>query len=112
MAVYAVHPIKELDISGALAYGEVLYSNRRYVYADELEGTNIPAAFFSKMERVVDNFDPDQDYLLIAGDHLQIVAMAALLAARWGGFKVLRYDREAKGYVLITIDTPDLLEPL
>lgn len=108
MTVFAVHPIKEVDITPALIYGEIAYINKRYVYADELDGTNIPEPFVSNMERVVDQFDPDQDCLLIAGDHLQLLAMAALLGSRWGEFAVLRYDREAKGYVRISITTPEL----
>lgn len=105
MTVLAVHPIKDADLTPASVYGEIEYINKRYVYSDELEGNRIPQPFVSRMEKAVDGFDPGHDYLLIAGDHLQIVAMSALLADRWGDFKVLRYDREAKGYVEIEITT-------
>lgn len=105
MSVLAVHPLKEIDVTGALVYGEILYINQRYVYADELENDQIPQAFFHKLEKAVDEFDPEHDYMLIAGDHLQMVALAALLANRWGQFKTLRYDRKAGGYLVVEIVT-------
>ena len=103
MSVIAVHPITEKDLSAALIYGEIEYVNHRYVFADELDGDDVPKAFLSKMLKVVDQFDPDHDYLLIAGDHVQLLYMSALLADRWGAFKVLRYDRKAGGYIVVQI---------
>lgn len=106
MTVLVVHPIndKGVDISGARAYGELKFINPRYVYIDELETDNtIPTAFLNRMLKAVDEFDWENDYLLIAGDHLQLVAVSALLASRWGEFMVLRYDRQACGYAEITI---------
>lgn len=107
MAVFVVHPIsvRDIDISEASYYGEIQYVGKRYVYSDELEGElqTLPRDVLNRMLKAIDGFDPERDYLLIAGDHLQIVAMSALLADRWGSFKVLRYDRKAGGYVSITI---------
>lgn len=106
MTVYAVHSLKELDVTPAQVYGEISYINPRYIYADEVVDHEIPPAFMSRMERVVDRFDPEEDFLLIGGDHLQLIAMSALLSARWEGFSVLRYDREAKGYLRFDIRAP------
>lgn len=103
MTVLAVHPLSDKDVSAALIYGELQYVNRRYIYPDELDGDRLPAEFKKRMLVAVDRYDPDHDYLLIAGDHLQIVAMSALLAMRWGEFKVLRFDREAKGYLVALV---------
>lgn len=104
MTVWMVHPDKKLDLSQALIYGDIQYINGRYVYADELdENNNLPKASINAILKAVDQFDYDQDYLLIAGDHLQLIAMAAMLQERWGFFRVLRYDREAKGYVSVNI---------
>ena len=103
MTVWAVHRVKELDISQASKYGEVDYINSRYVYADEIDKTLLPEKVRSRLERATDQFDPDHDFMLIAGDHLQLVFLSALLANRWGEFKVLRYDREAGGYFPVTI---------
>lgn len=100
--VFAVHRVKE-DVSPAEAYGSVRYVNSRYVYPDETVNNRIPANVQTKLEKAVDEFDPDHDYVLIAGDHLQLIAFAALLANRWGDFKVLRFDREAGGYYPLTI---------
>lgn len=110
MTVYAVHPITEKDVSAALIYGDVEYINARYVYIDEVEKEKIPEAFYNKMLKVVDRFDPENDFLLIAGDHLQLIVMAAELSARWGRFRVLRFDRQAGGYAAILIDTLENME--
>lgn len=108
MSVYVVHPItdRSLDISPAKVYGEFKFVSKRYIYIDELENEiEIPKDFTNRMLKAVDEFDLDHDYLLIAGDHLQLMAMSAHLANRWGDFRVLRYDREAKGYAPVLIST-------
>ncbi len=109
MTVYVVNRLgTKIDVTPALSYGDVEYVNAKYVYSDELNGDLLPDEVLKNMYRAVDNFDPGHDYLLIAGDHLQLVAMSALLADRWGNFSVLRYDREAGGYVKVTIETDTL----
>jgi len=107
LSVVCVHPIsnKDVDISSAETYGELVLVNSRYIFIDEVENEQPPQSFVNNMLRVVDKFEPDDDYLLIAGDHLQLVMMAALLADRWGRFKVLRYDRKAGGYAPVEINT-------
>lgn len=104
MKVWAVHRLKDVDVSQASTYGELEYINTRYVYADEIVDTKVPDKVRLRIERAVDVFDPDHDYVLIAGDHLQLVLLSAMLAARWGHYKVLRFDREAGGYFPVTID--------
>lgn len=103
MTVWAVHQLKDLDVSKAEAYGELEFINSRYVFSDEIKDGRIPEKFRNRMDRAVDNFDLDHDYMLIAGDHLQMVVFASLLTNRWGEFKVLRFDREAGGYFPVTI---------
>lgn len=103
MSVVIVHPIKDVDLSPALVYGELRPVNARYVYADELDGDRIPETFMVRMVQAANSFRPDKDYLLIGGDHLQLVAMASLLASRHPNFRVLRYDRKAQGYVSVTV---------
>lgn len=107
MSVVCVHPIanKDVDVSSAVTYGELVLVNSRYIFIDEIEDEQPPQAFVNNMLRVTDKFDPEEDYLLIAGDHLQLIMMAAMLADRWGHFKVLRYDRKAGGYAPVEIST-------
>lgn len=107
MTVYVVTRLgTKIDLSAALVYGDIEHINSKYVYSDELDlDGGLPIEVLKNIYRIVDKYDPDHDYLLIAGDHLQLVAMAALLSARWGVFSVLRYDREAEGYVKATIHT-------
>lgn len=113
MTVLVVHPISDrsLDISPARSFGEFAYVSKRYIYIDELEADNqIPTDFYFRMMKAVDTFDVEKDYLLIAGDHLQLIQMSALLAERWGMFRVLRYDREAKGYCPIWIQSDRIVD--
>lgn len=106
MTVWVVHPIS-WPIDSALQYGSVRYINGRYIHGDELrpaDGT-LPEGHMSNLEHAASAFSRTGDYLVIAGDHLQLVQMAALLAKRHSEFRVLRYDRIAQGYFPATIGT-------
>lgn len=105
MTVLAVHPVHDKDLTGALRYGEVSYINNRYVYADELgDDGSLPDEPHRRLLAAAGHFDPARDYMLIAGDHLQMVALAAALGRRCEAFNALRYDREARGYVSVKIE--------
>ncbi len=96
--VWVMHPAR-IDLSSAGRYGRFEYVNDHYVYADQIRPDgSLPAEQKKNMEEAAEDFDPAIDYLLIAGDHLQIVAMAALLGKRWGTFKVLRYSNSSQTY--------------
>lgn len=104
MPVFAVHPIEGVDISPATAFGEIIYINHRYVYSDQLEpDDSLPLYFRKKIDDAADKFNPLYDFLLIAGDHMQLLAMTAALISKYPYFKALRYDREAKGYAVVRI---------
>lgn len=104
MTVWVVHPIS-WPLDAALQYGAVRYINGRYIHGDELSPVigKLPIGHMTNMENAADAFSRAADYLLIAGDHLQLVQMAALLAKRHSEFRVLRYDRIAQGYFPATI---------
>lgn len=94
------------DLSPSLAFGDPYYVNQRYIYGDEikLEDDTIPDSFRRNMRAAADLFDPDRDYLLIVGDHLQLVVFSAMLSARYHYFNVLRYDRIRRSYFLVRVD--------
>lgn len=103
MTVYFVHPIDD-DVSSARQYGEIKTINYRFVFPDELQADGqLPPIFISKMANAVAEFNPDQDFLAIAGDQLQVAFMSAALAVLFAQFRLLRYDRQARGYVPVTI---------
>lgn len=104
MTVYVVHELPpKVDVSSAAVYGDLVYVNHRYIFADELKNDRPPKGFADNVFKAAANFNPKKDYLLIAGDHLQLVMMAAELSGMHDGFYVLRYEREAKGYVPVQI---------
>lgn len=102
MTVYTPQ-LPDGDVSSLAQYGELVAANTRYVYADEVENERMPRQFEHHLECVADNFDPAADYMLIAGDFLQIAALAAMLGARHKEFRVLRWDRQEKGYYAVSI---------
>ena len=105
--VYVVNPIK-FDLSPARAFGTVRFINERYVFPDELTdqaeaGNELPLDVATRMQAAANSFHPQCDYVLIGGDHLQLVAFTAMLARAHPMFKVLRYDRQAEGYVPVCV---------
>jgi len=101
--IYAVHPVKD-DLTPALRFGgPILYACDRYVYSDEIVGEAIPHSVRNSLAAVAQDFDADNDFLLIAGDHLQLLILCAMLTSRHGTFRVLRFDRQAAGYVAVWI---------
>lgn len=107
MTVFVAHDVRD-DISPALKFGQLRYVNRFYIHGDELERSSdekneIPRGYRKNMDRCVDDFNPGTDYLLIAGDHLQLLALTALLVTRFGYLDVLRYDRQLNDYIPVRL---------
>lgn len=103
--VYVTHPVKE-DLSAAEQYGEVIYVNHRYIHADELEADGaIPSEFRRKIDEAALAFDVTRDYLLLAGDHVQQVALSSAIRNYnySSNFRVLRWDRQANGYFVVRV---------
>lgn len=120
MTVWAVHPIK-YDVSAANRFGKINYINRGYVFGDELivdaelglaagvedEGVcimwTLPGKCLINMRRCVDDFKPGVDFLLIIGDHLQLMQLTAMLLIKHPYIDVLRYDRKVSDYIPVRL---------
>ena len=114
MTVYVVNEVRD-DLSAAHKFGRIEYINSYYVHGDELVQQlpleaetdvydwTIPPGYMANMHRIVQLFNPGVDYLLIAGDHLQLLAMSALLASWCDSFMVLRYDRKILDYIPVRL---------
>lgn len=123
MTVWAVHEVRD-DISPARQFGTVRYINHRYINGDELEqgyrttGTFqdevgsghtyardwvLPSAFERNLRDAALSFNPSEDYLLIAGDHLQLLAFTTILSSWYPAFSVLRYDRRMNEYIPVLL---------
>lgn len=130
MTVFIVHPVND-DLTQAKKFGEFRYINERYVYGDELEEQRAvymaayvklsdleegiaatcpdkdwvtPETHRHNMMTAAYHFGPNDDYLLIAGDHLQLLHFTFMLAARYQFFRVLRYDRKISDYIPVRLD--------
>lgn len=103
VTVFVVNASHDRDVGAAEDYGELHYVNHRYAFSDELDDERLPPEFVLNIQACVDDFDPATDFLLILGDHAQLVAMTAMLARRHKEFRVLRYDRKEQGYLVIRV---------
>lgn len=94
------------DVSAAARFGLLTQINKRYVYPDELQGQNntLPTSFQYNLTRAANEFNAQEDYLLLAGDHVQMAMMIALLSYRCTIIRVLRWDRKVNTYVPITLE--------
>lgn len=105
MTVFVVNRTND-DISAALKWGDVRYVNHRYINGDELaDGNRIPVEFEENMSKAAQEFKCGQDYLLICGDHLQLLAFASMLAQDCPYYRVLRWDRREQAYYPVEIGT-------
>jgi hypothetical protein len=105
MTVWLVNPVTD-DTSAAGAYGSVRCISKRYVYSDEIVEQELPAFVRHNLLLAAREFQPEHDFLLLAGDHLQVAVMSAMLMRLHGEFRVLRWDRIARGYLSVRI--PDV----
>lgn len=105
MTVYVVNKTKHEDTSPAQAFGELEYVNFNYIFADQIAPDgSLPAQFVEYMAKAADRYDPERDYVLIVGDHLQLIAFTSMLAVRYSHYRALRYDREAGGYYPVRVN--------
>lgn len=102
--VLILHPVPSVDISDAARYGRFHYaSTSGYLFADEVDNLQVPEQLLKDLKAAAIDFHPVHDYLLIAGDHVQLALMSALLANRYPFFKLLRYDRRHRAYFPVEI---------
>lgn len=108
MTVWVVHEVRD-DLSPAASFGQLRYINHRYINGDELEQSGsdwtltLPAAFDRHIRDAALEFKASTDYLLIAGDHLQLLAFMAALLVWNNSVCVLRYDRRLNEYIPIWV---------
>ena len=97
------------NIGDAKRFGDIEIINAFYVHGDELiEGTPpgawvVPPVADGPLWRAAKRFNPNADYLLLAGDHLQMVLFTAKLATLHPWFNVLRWDRQIRAYLPVRI---------
>lgn len=119
MTVFVVHAIRQEDITPANKWGAFRFINGGYVYGDELWPVltaavdsapqwTIPPSYFSNMNKAAKDYDPERDYVLIGGDHLQLVALIGLIASYHSTLQVLRYDKKISDYIPVRIQLPDM----
>lgn len=99
--VWVLHDLP-FDLSKASEWGMLRAINHRYIFADEVGGTEIPPAFIENMRLAALIFGP-RDFLLLSGDYLQIAAFSTMLGQRFQSYNVLRWDKVGQSYLQVTI---------
>ena len=106
MTVYVVNPPSrpDFDLTPALQFGDIKYINARYVYGDEITDA-LPADVQSSLITAAVGFNVERDYVLIAGDYLQLCMFMAELGRQWRPhpIRVLRWDKKAAGYIPVWV---------
>lgn len=108
MTVFVVHPIRQDDISAAAKWGSFRFVNERYVYGDELDA-NLTSLHYEIPTEIAHNLDQaalefqEHDYLLIAGDHLQLLQFMGGVARRFASVNVLRFDKKISDYIPVRL---------
>lgn len=103
--VFVVHPVRE-DLSAALRYGIIRYVNKSFLYPDQLggpKGDELPPNIITALNDASSLFDVDRDHLMMIGDYVQMVTMAVMIAGKCLSYRVLRYDRQAEGYISVKL---------
>lgn len=104
MTVFLVHEVQQ-DIAPARQWGKTRYINHRYINGDEIDGGGrIPAEFEQNMANAAKEFNHLFDFLVIAGDHLQLIVFSSMLAKDKPFYNVLRWDRREGAYFPVRIE--------
>lgn len=117
MTILVVHPIRQEDTSPARKWGEFKYINDRYTYGDELwpiltaavdsaPQWTLPPVVSSRIAAAAKAYDPDRDYVLIGGDHLQLMFLVVQITHYHGQLKVLRFDKKIADYIPVRFGRP------
>jgi len=96
--VWAVHPCDNTDIGPASNWGNLRFINSGYANPSDVINNGLSQEIMENLIAAAQDFNPAKDFLLIAGDHLQLMQMSFLLAERNKPYTVLRWDRHANGY--------------
>lgn len=99
MTVYVVQPSQGKNLTPALQYGDLLQVIDRDV-DPLLEMDFILREADSKLA----SFVSENDYLLLIGDPVVIAAVVAVLTNKVWWFNVLKWDKQDRRYVKITVN--------
>lgn len=96
--VWIVHPLT-LDLLPAQRWGQIRFINSGYLEASFLaEHGKLPKDPAERILGAATEFDKLTDYVLFAGDHVQLMQFCFFLAEQGKEFQMLRWDRESEGY--------------
>lgn len=101
MTVYVIQSVKGFDYSGLIPFGQPKFVTYRHCFADEAE-VHVQGLYKAARELSA-NFNPDEDYLAIAGDPINIVVLTSILLKDHGRARLLKFDRKFDGYYPVDV---------
>lgn len=109
MTVWVIHPPARrdgaiADIQPAAKWGEIRLIHRltQYVTEDDIVGDGLSDQHMQRLIAASQEFNPMTDYLVMAGDQLQMQQFGLLLAQRYPkGYWVLRWNIKDRDYYAV-----------
>lgn len=97
--VFVVQESIGKNLTSAKEFGdiEVIFQLSDQVYYSDSQ------PFIDKCEDVLEEFDPEKDYILLLGDPVLISVVGSVLSQRVFGYNVLKWDRQSSTYVPVYI---------
>lgn len=108
MTVWVAHKGNNKDYSKALRWGYPILSVFPFGVMPDFTQDQV-SRLFGKAYKALNQFDPRQDYLLLAGAPEAIAVCAAVLLTRYPSIKTLKWDRENEYYYPVDINLERLL---
>ena len=109
MTVFISSENSTRDYSAAGAFGETHFIN--YLELSRTSGSSVNREIMSNIREAAHRFDPQQDYLVLTGDPLQIGLVFTAFAekAKAQGFKhmaILKWNNRSNKYLQYTVELP------
>ena len=101
MTVYVIQSVRGFDYSGLAPFGQPKFVTYRHCFVDEAESH--VESLYEAARKFSASFNPDEDYVAIAGDPINIVVLSSILLKDHGRAKFLKFDRKLGGYYPVEI---------
>lgn len=109
--VWVMHPVKQ-DLIKAERYGSLRYINSYFTCMDDLVRGMLMPSMLERMNCAANELDPDRDWVLLVGDHAQLMQFVFFLGEKRKQPRLLRWDRRAFAYYPVQLTVASVPYPL
>lgn len=105
--VYIVQKVASQDYSDLDRFGSIRFVTFGSCFPDTAEiHSDQVISNFNEMTSDMDKFDPDNDYLALNGDLVNVAILAAVISRRFGKVNLLKYSNRDKSYYPVVVNVP------